>query len=116
MPILPSWDFDATSEFFARIGFAEDRRFDDEYLILIHPVGIEIHFFHCTPFPAANNDHATYIRFSTADEAERLHAEWAAADLGHGKLTEPRDTSYGLREFSVSDPMHNLLRVGGLLS
>ena len=115
MPILPSWDFDATSEFYQRLGFIEGARFPGNYLIMDHPKGIELHFFMSPEFPVEKNDHGTYIRFETAAEADALHETWAASDIGDGKLHRPHDMDYGLREFALLDPMRNLLRVGGFL-
>ena len=116
MPIFPSWDFDATASFYGALGFREDQRFPDSYLILSHPVGIEIHFLHCTPFPAVDNDHGAYVRFASAAESDELHRAWSNADIGHGELTAPANMPYGLREFALVDPMHNRIRVGGFIT
>jgi hypothetical protein len=115
IPILPSRDFDETAEFFARLGFEEGGRWPESYLILEHPTGIELHFFWSKKLTARSNDHGAYVRFATADEVDALHATWAAADLGAGKITQPENTDYGLREFALLDPVQNLLRVGGFL-
>ena len=116
IPILPSSDFDDTSEFFARLGFSENGRWPESYLILEHPVGIELHFFWSKRLSPRTNDHGVYIRFDTAEAVDELHAHWAVVDLGGGRITEPEDMDFGLREFAVLDPMRNLLRIGGFLS
>ncbi len=115
MPILPSWDFDVTSAFYRKLGFDEGARFPDSYLIMDHPAGIELHFFQSPEFPAERNDHGAYVRFATAAEADALHEAWGSKDVRAGRLFEPADTDYGLREFALLDPMRNLLRVGGFL-
>lgn len=116
MPILPSWDFDLTSAFFQNLGFTETGRWPDSYLILLHPQGIELHFFSSPEFDPLRNDHGTYIRYSSADQVDALYEAWRARDLAEGTIHAPQDTDYGLREFALLDPMRNLLRIGGLLS
>ncbi len=116
IPILPSSDFDDTSAFFARLGFSENGRWPASYLILEHPVGIELHFFWSKRLRPRSNDHGAYVRFSTAAQVDDLHATWAGLELGDGRITDPEDTDYGLREFALLDPERNLLRIGGFLS
>jgi hypothetical protein len=60
----------------------------------------------------ANNCSACYLKVADANE---LHAEWTRADVP-GRLSEPADKPYGLREFFHVDPDGNLLRVGSELS
>jgi predicted enzyme related to lactoylglutathione lyase len=45
------------------------------------------------------------------DDADAVHAAWTRAKPG-GQLTTPRDTTWGLREFSYVDPDGTLHRVG----
>lgn len=117
MPILPSWNFDQTSAFYARLGFVEEGRWPDSYLILGHPDGIELHFFHSTEFDPVTNDHGAYIRYGSADRIDELFARWDTVELDDGAaLHPPSDMDYGLREFALLDPMRNLLRIGGFLS
>jgi len=113
MPILPSWDFNLTSAFFQQLGFTEEGRWPDSYLILSHPDGIELHFFMSPEFEPARNDHGVYIRYGSADEVGALFNAWRAIGLAEGALHSPVDTDYGLREFALLDPMRNLLRIGG---
>jgi hypothetical protein len=115
IPILPSRDFDETIGFYALLGFGESGRWPDSYLIVAHPIGIELHFFWHPRLSPQSNDHGAYVRFGTAAEIDALHAEWATVDLGGGTLTTPSDTDFGLREFALLDPMRNLLRIGGFL-
>ena len=116
IPILPSWDFDQTVGFFAPLGFVEQGRWPDSYLILRHDKGIELHFFASRRFKPKTNDHGTYVRFPTAGDVDALHTSWSRVDLAEGVLTDPEDADYGLREFALLDPMRNLLRVGGFIS
>jgi hypothetical protein len=115
IPILPSSDFDDTSAFFNGLGFEETGRWHGRYLILEHPVGIELHFFTSTALAPESNDHGAYIRFSSAHEVDELFGAWANVDLDGGRLIPPSNTEYGLREFALLDTMRNLLRIGGRL-
>ena len=115
IPILPSSDFDETSGFFARLGFSESGRWPGSYLILAHPVGIELHFFLSKRLRPRSNDHGAYVRFSTSEQVDDLHAAWTGIELGAGRITQPEDADYGLREFALLDPERNLLRIGGFL-
>jgi hypothetical protein len=114
LPILPSWDFDQTTGFYSRLGFREEGRWPGEYLILRHPLGIELHFFSTIEFPTEHNHHGVYVRFETATESDRLHDSWSRTRVDH--LSMPADTDYRLREFSLIDPMGNLLRIGGFIT
>jgi hypothetical protein len=115
IPILPSPDFDQTAGFYELIGFSEEGRWPDAYLILEHPANIELHFFHAPGLDVTQNDHGAYIRFDSDFEAESLYNQWWAASPEGGTLTPPRATDYGLLEFALLDPHGNSLRVGGRL-
>ncbi len=114
IPILPSADLDQTAGFYAGLGLASQRRWD-EYLVVAGLEGIELHFWSNPGVATATNDVACYIRFDTAAEARDLHAAWAAAAVVGGRLVAPVETPYGLLEFGMIDPSGNLLRIGGRL-
>ncbi|HET9614784.1 MAG TPA: hypothetical protein VFP22_08225, partial [Candidatus Limnocylindrales bacterium] len=91
-------------------GFVQDGKWGD-YLILVHPAGVELHF-HLEGhwgYGGVNSGEA-YIRFDSASEAEDLHRAWAAAA---GSVSEPHETFYGLVEFALDDPFGNKIKVGG---
>jgi catechol 2,3-dioxygenase-like lactoylglutathione lyase family enzyme len=122
IPIFPSSDFDATTAFYAVLGFTQMDRFGDYYLLLGHPIGMELHFYGAGKVKPKSNDHAVYIRFDTADEADELHTKWngitntpgfARVAGKTGRLNPISDTDYGLREFALLDLDGNLLRIGG---
>lgn len=115
IPILPSSDFDTTAEFFGLLGFEAAGRWVDSYLIIEHPIGIELHFFWHEGLSPRANDHGAYIRFSAAEAVLDLHERWCSLELGSGRVTSPEPTDYGLVEFALLDPMNNLLRIGGFL-
>ena len=110
IPVLPVTDIDRAASFYGPLGFVEDTRAAD-YLILVHPIGIELHFHLEGRWGVGGSNHsgAAYIRFATADEARYLHRAWAE----HLALPEPHQTNYGLLEFLVVDPFGNTVTVGG---
>jgi catechol 2,3-dioxygenase-like lactoylglutathione lyase family enzyme len=116
IPILPSDNFDETVRFYERLGFAEQGKWPNEYLILQRPGdGFELHFWFKDSVDPKENDVACYVRWDTADEAQALHDEWAAVDVEPGRLHPPCQTDYGLLEFALIDGHGNLVRVGGSL-
>lgn len=124
IPIFPSSDFDRTTAFYDTLGFIEENRYGTNYLIVQHPVGIELHFYGAGKVKSKANDHAVYIRFGSVVPVDSLHAGWAviAESSGFavvagkaGRVLPPVDTDYGLREFALLDPDGNLLRIGGSL-
>lgn len=122
IPIFPSSDFDQTVTFYSLLGFIEENRYGSHYLIVGHPSGIELHFYGAGKVKSKSNDHACYVRFSSAEPVDELHQQWSlvaeepgfAAIAGKaGRVIEPIDTDYGLREFALLDSDGNLLRIGG---
>ena len=109
IPVLPSPDFDATSEWWALLGFTEQARWPD-HLILTGPHGVEIHFF-AGAVDAVTNDHGGYVRFPSAIPVRRLFDQWAGIDGVH----PPEATDDGLVEGAVKDPHGNLMRFGGAI-
>jgi hypothetical protein len=49
-------------------------------------------------------------------DADALYAEWAALESLEGRLVEPFDTPYGLREFAYIDPDGTAHRIGSPLA
>lgn len=124
IPIFPSSGFDDTDAFYRYLGFAETARYGDEYLIVEHPLGLELHFFGGGSVKPRTSDHAVYVRFATAEEVDTLHRRWSGLTNAPafsrlagkvGRLHAPVDTDYGLREFALIDHDGNLLRIGGSL-
>jgi catechol 2,3-dioxygenase-like lactoylglutathione lyase family enzyme len=105
IPILPSLNLDETSAFYARLGFVEDSRWPDEYLIVCRDDG-EIHFWACDdPELLKNSSCYVYV-----EDAAALYAEYLAE--GVEQMKAPEQTDYDILEFSVTDPHGNLLRIG----
>jgi predicted enzyme related to lactoylglutathione lyase len=103
-PVLPSLDWDETTAFYEKLGFAVMQRYDN-YLI-VHRDGIQLHFQKCNDRKFAENT-VCYIRVSDADA---LQKEFVANGV---KCSPPLDRSWGPREFNVIDCNGTLLRMGG---
>lgn len=101
MPILPSSDLDRTEAFYARAGFADAGRHDD-YLVL-HNGGVEMHFArHDTVTPSTCFLHVT--------DARKMWKQ--LRDQGVEGVGDIVDQDYGLREFVLTDPDGNRVRIG----
>ena len=105
VPILPSLNLDETSAFYARLGFVEDDRWPDEYMIVSRDDG-EIHFW-VSDDPGSFKDSSCYLY---VEDAAGLYAEYLAA--GIERMKAPEQTDYDILEFSVTDPHGNLIRIG----
>ena len=105
IPILPSLNLDETSGFYARLGFVEDSRWPDEYLIVSRDDG-EIHFWACDD-PELSKNSSCYVY---VEDAAALYAEYLAE--GIERMKPPEQTDYDILEFSVIDPHGNLIRIG----
>ncbi len=105
IPILPSLNLDETSGFYARLGFVEDSRWPDEYLIVSRDDG-EIHFWACDDAELCKNS-SCYVY---VEDAAALYAEYLAE--GIERMKAPEQTDYDVLEFSVIDPHGNLIRIG----
>jgi hypothetical protein len=97
--------------FYASLGFGGIATYPDEYLIIRHPSGIELHFFHQPGLRPASNDHGAYIRLDDPGSLLALFDHWASAAPAN-IARQPEETDYGLIEFALLDAHGNLLRVG----
>ena len=103
IPILPSSDLDRTAAFYAPAGFADAERHDD--YLLLHNDGVELHFArHDTVTPSTCFVHVT--------DATKMWKQ--LRDLGVDGVGDIADQVYGLREFILTDPDGNQVRIGSL--
>jgi catechol 2,3-dioxygenase-like lactoylglutathione lyase family enzyme len=101
IPILPCRDLDRTATFYASAGFVETERYDG-YLLLNNDA-VELHFSQEeTVHPGTCFVHVT----DATKMWKQLHH---LGVTGVGKLT---DQDYGLREFVLTDPDGNQIRIG----
>ena len=119
IPILPSRNLDDTLRFYERLGFQNQGAPPEEWdYLIIGRGGIVLHFFAMPEVDPLTTSASCYL---WVEDADALHAEWAAAgvptDAETGsRLIEPKDTEYGMREFAVVDRSGNLVRVGSPLN
>jgi catechol 2,3-dioxygenase-like lactoylglutathione lyase family enzyme len=115
-PILPVRSVSAALAHYRRLGFegtfyTEAWADDPEYGFLTWgPVSL-----HLAQVPHLDPKTSASACYLYVDDADALYATWQAAAV-EGRLTIPKDTAYGLREFAHIDPDGNLVRVGSLLS
>ena len=110
-PNLPSRDFSATSDFYARLGFAEEFR-DDGWMILSRG-SVTVEFF---PFPGlgpAASSFGACLRLDDLDEFYQacVDAGLPQAARGWPRLHPPRIEASGLRIGALLDPDASLLRL-----
>jgi catechol 2,3-dioxygenase-like lactoylglutathione lyase family enzyme len=102
IPILPSADLDRTSAFYQTFGLEEAARYEGYLLMGI--AGMEVHFSSGQESPFAGE------AFVLVPNAGVLWKQLKSRDVsGLGPL---EDRSHGLREFVVTDPDGNRIRVG----
>jgi catechol 2,3-dioxygenase-like lactoylglutathione lyase family enzyme len=101
IPILPSTDLDRTTAFYSAVGFHESERFDG--YLLLHSGDVELHFsWHDDPAPGGCFLHV-------ADAMKLWNQLSDQGTTGVGPIAEQ---SYGLREFVLTDPDGNRIRIG----
>ena len=109
IPILPVCDIAETVDYYGRMGFGVVRLwegFGAPYLILRRDE-VELHFFHDPKLDPKANRGSCYLRLA---DAQAAHDEWAPLRMtGFHPIA---DTPWGMREFAISDPSGNLIRIG----
>ncbi len=110
-PVLPVSDVPAAVEHYGRLGFdVTPYRSGDEYAYARRG-DVEVHLASVPNVDPSTTTSAVYLWVTDADE---LAGEWREVDAG--RLVEPTDTDYGLREGAHIDPDGNLLRFGSPLA
>ncbi len=106
-PKLPMRNKAATQDFYVTaLGFQDGSSADYEAYLILRRDGIELHFFLFEGLDPLENYGQVYIRTDAIDVLYDEFSGWIhpAAPL----QTKP----WGLREFAVLDPDHNLLTFG----
>lgn len=109
IPILASLDLDETASFYGKLGF-RTVVYPDIYLIAMRD-SLEVHFWACQERHIAENT-SCYFRVGDVDA---FHSAFAGLDLAPGRMDEPADMPWGMREFHIWDPHGNLIRVGQII-
>ena len=107
IPTLPARDIEETVAFYERLGFELVAEYPGEQrYAIVRRDDAELHFYE---FPVDPKQNLSGCYLSIGD-APTLYAEWRAAGT---EIVQPlTETDYGLREFAVSDPNGNLVKVG----
>lgn len=105
MPIFATLDMAASRSFYEAAGFGVDG-YDDGYAFVTRGGGEVLHLAGSSVVDPARNSGACYLN---TVEADQWHAMWSAAGL---PVSDIADRPWGMREFEVTDPSGNLLRVG----
>lgn len=104
-PILPVDDMTSAAGFYGDLGFDVDP-YDEGYTI-VRQSGEEIfHLRLVADLEPVGNAASVYFHVRDVDA---VHREWVARGIDAGV---PVDEPWGMREFSVTDPAGNLIRVG----
>ncbi|HEX6836345.1 MAG TPA: VOC family protein [Polyangia bacterium] len=111
-PVFPVRSVRSALELYGRLGFTAKPYHEldggDPIYGFVDRDGVALHLARVADLDGAKNTSACYLYVA---DANALHAEWKRAGVP-GRLTEPEDTPYQLREFTYVDPDGNLLRVG----
>lgn len=111
-PVFPVRDLGMAVEHYRKLGFAVREYEGPDLYAFAKRGGIEVHLAQVDNLKPRKNMSAVYLY---VDDADALYEEWKAAGVD-GRLVEPRDTSYGLREGACLDRDANLIRFGSGIS
>ncbi len=110
-PIVPVRNLDIALDRYRRLGFDARGYEGPERYGFADRGSVSIHLNEWDEHDPLRTAASVYLYVSDADA---LYAEWARQDL-EGRLIEPHDTPYGLREFVYVDPDGTAHRVGSPL-
>jgi catechol 2,3-dioxygenase-like lactoylglutathione lyase family enzyme len=110
-PVFPVSDIDQAIEHYRRLGFSVQRYEGSEPYAYAQRDGVELHLTQVDDLKPKRNMSAVYLY---VDDADALFREWSDAGTD-GRVLEPSDTSYGLREGACLDRDANLIRFGSVL-
>lgn len=110
-PNLPARDFEATSKFYASLGFVEGWR--DEGWMILDRGGLKLEFF---PFPDLDPFSSSFGSCLRLDDLASFYAGAREAGIaeacgGQPRLTPPRKEASGLTIAYLIDPDGSLLRL-----
>lgn len=108
---LPSRDFGATADFYARLGFAVG--FRNENWMMLQRGALEVEFF---PHPELDPGTSWFSACVRVDDLDGLRGVWQGAGLPADDRSIPRMTDvfklpYAPRMFALVDPDGSLLRI-----
>ncbi|MEE3063961.1 MAG: VOC family protein [Actinomycetota bacterium] len=108
-PIIPVRDLDIALDRYRRLGFDAHSYEGPERYGFVDRGSVSMHLSEWAEHDPLRTASSVYFYVSDADA---LYGEWAALQDLEGRLVEPVDTPYGLREFAYIDPDGTLHRIG----
>jgi hypothetical protein len=108
-PIVPVQDLDVALDRYRKLGFEARAYAGPERYGFVDRGSVSLHLTEWAEHDPLRTASSVYLYVSDADA---LYAEWAALKDLAGRLTEPQETSYGLREFAYVDPDGTQHRIG----
>jgi len=111
-PVFPVRDLELAIEHYSKLGFTVRRYEGQDPYAFAERDGIELHLTQVDQLRPKRNTSAIYLY---VDDADALFQEWSRAQID-GRLLEPSDTSYGLREGACLDRDANLIRFGSVVA
>lgn len=110
-PVIPVRDLDAALDRYRRLGFAVQQYRGPERYAFVERGEVSMHL---SEWHEHDPEHSGAVVYLYVSDADALHAEWSQAGVP-GRLGDPDDRAYGLREFGYVDPDGTLHRVGSPL-
>lgn len=111
-PVVPVLDLDAALGRYEALGFAVHGYEGPDRYGFADRGGVSLHLAEWDAHDPKRTAAQVYLY---VDDADALHAEWRASGVP-GRLTDPTDTPYGMREFAFVDVDGTLHRVGSPLA
>jgi catechol 2,3-dioxygenase-like lactoylglutathione lyase family enzyme len=123
IPILPCRSIDENLAFYRALGFAVtfQQQRPNPYAV-VERGGITLHFFSMKAYDPAQSYSTCYISTTDVDALYDAFSNGLRATLGKlptrglPRIGPLRDMSYGVRQFLVTDPGGNTLRIGQPIS
>ncbi len=103
-PVLPVVELESAVSFYRNLGF-EVTVYDEGYAWVLQG-GHELFHLRLCSFEPSANAASCYLH---VEDADAWHRTWADEDSSVGLI---EDQPWGMREFSLTDPSGNLIRVG----
>jgi hypothetical protein len=111
-PVIPVLNLEAALDRYRRLGFATYAYEGNARYGFAERGSISLHINEGEEHDPKRTASVVYFYVSDADA---LHEEWARSGV-EGRLGDPRNTEYGLREFGFVDADWTLHRVGSRLA
>jgi len=114
-PIVPSADFNKTSDFYKPLGFRVTALYEEEGYLILEREGVEVHFYRSESNDPATSACMAFVRVSDARELWEEFQKLSLPLEGIPRVTPAEDKPWGICELAVVDPDGNLLRIGHIL-